>query len=543
MSAEVSVTLKLLTDSLQAQAKKAAKDLNIAFNAEAGKTAAQNTDKATVAQDKLEKQAKKTTSALQKQLEEWRKLNAGGVAPDQKIIFAAQNLSKRLSGNPLQGQAGGNTGAGLAVLPNLSEQASKVAKAFKDITANLSQRSGLKNRLLSQLAVPSLSAQQFPNLPKAPAPPNYQSHPLTNMLQRQMLLKPALPNVAFPKLPNAPTGGQNQLKAMLAAALGTGVGGPIGGAVAGLLTKANPAIAAVTAAMTALRFAVIQVAAAYDNARKIYAKTIQSGFGLGQTVQRGMLANAIGVSENEIYAFGAAIGELNDKMSVAMRTITQTTPLLNEVAWNFSVLQENLKAVWASIAAAVAPAINRLLELVGAMAKLFVLSGMATLVGRIFELLIEGITRLVAITSIMVAAAELAATAIEDAFKNMIEYLNNLFASTRVGKMLGFKEEKQTGFQNTKDASKAFGEVLKSAFGTTSSFSKGAPTPQAYMKQMPASSWERMGLNVGGGGGSNYAQKTEANTKKTSVVIEKLLAAVQKGSLNITKPMGVPSTA
>lgn len=524
MSAEVSVKLKLDFSDLASQSKKAAGQLGMGINASMAKVGADATNQLSKAQDNLEKTTKRTTSALQKQLDEWRKLNKDGIAPNQKISIAESPTSKGLTGNPLQGQAGGNTGAGLAALPNMQEQAEKVAKAFKDLTSNLSKGYGTGNSVAANLTK-QMSGYGMGHL------------------QARGMMKPALPNVQFPTLPKTQAGGGN-IKAMIASAIGTGVGGPIGGAVAGLLTKANPAIAAVTAAMTALRYAVQQTAAAYERARAIYAKSIQSGLGLGQTVQRGMLANTLGVSEDEIYAYGAAISELNEKLSVSMRTITGTTGVLTEVAWNFSVLEENLKAVWAVFAAAISPAINRLLEFASAMAKLFILSGLPTLIGKIADMFIETITRIIALTSAMVAGVELAAAAIKDVFTNMIEKINNLIAGTRIGKLLGFEQKKETGYQNTKDAFGAFKDVLKAGLASSGQYGKGAPPPQAYMKQLNASSWERMGLNVGGGGGTNYQKQTADGVKQTNTVLSRILTATQNASkFTINKPSAIPSAA
>lgn len=49
------------------------------------------------------------------------------------------------------------------------------------------------------------------------------------------------------------------------------------------------------------------------------------------------------------------------------------------------------------------------------------------------------------------------------------------------------------------------------------------PALQPQMKQMPASTWERMGLVLGGTGASNYGKQTADNTKRTAKAVEALL--------------------
>lgn len=351
----------------------------------------------------------------------------------------------------------------------------------------------------------------------------------------------------FPSLPHATpvTSAVSSMKSimpMLAAAMGTGVGGPLGGAIAGVLTKLNPAVAAVTAGMTLLRMAAQETAKAFEQARAIYAKSAGSGFGVRQTVQRGALASAIGVSEAEIYQYGAAIEQLNAQLEPAIRTISQANGTLTLVAWNFSVLETNLKALWATVAEATAPAINELLRFASAMTQLATLSHIGTVLGAIFGTLIDWITRLAAIISLFPATIMLVDTAIMDGIKNLVADIQNYLASTRIGKILGIEKTDKPGFQNTKDAFEAYKTILKTIIGAPK-IGETAGTPQQFMKQMPVSAWERMGLNIGGGGGTNYNQQTANNTKKLTAQMEKLHNAVMNGKANFGIPKGMPAGA
>ena len=69
------------------------------------------------------------------------------------------------------------------------------------------------------------------------------------------------------------------------------------------------------------------------------------------------------------------------------------------------------------------------------------------------------------------------------------------------------------------------------------------PKPQAWMKQMPASTWEHMGLQVGGGGGTDYNRQTAMNTKETNSHLKELIKAQFQQLNDITTPQGAGGTA
>ena len=495
--AKISVELQLLTDKVLAQIKALAPKIAPALNVPATEAAkiTTATDKATSAQDKLEKQTKKTTSALQKQLEEWRKLNAGGIAPGQQTNILSQKPSLGLGG---PGATVNMTGRNTATPPPQTPSTAQLAAAA------------------------SAAAAAAASAAKAAVLAGQRGYGMANVQAR--IGQFGLPTQQFPALPNgqAVQSQFQKLLPLIAAGIGS-AGGPLAGAIAGVLTKLDPAVAAVTASMTALRYAAMQTADAFERARNIYAKSIQSGFGQGQTVQRQVLANVIGVSENDIYQYGYAIAQLNEKVKTAIRVISETQGVLTATAWNFQVLKENLAALWATVAAAVAPAVNRLLEFVSAMAKLATLSGVASLIANFIGQMVSGMTRLLAVLSIFPATIMAIDTAVVDGFKWMAAQVHNLFANSRIGKKLGMQTEAVPGFANTKDAFASLKEVLKAAFATSSPYKETAGTPSAFMKQLPASSWERMGLQVGAGGGANYPAQTANNTKRTANALEKLV--------------------
>ena len=242
----------------------------------------------------------KKTKALteqQKVLEAWRKANAGGIAPGQKITIASQTASKGMTGNPFQAEVNAWKGS--------------LATAAAELT-------------------------------KAPALMNLPGYKGIGMAQRIINMKPALPNVAFPALPHEPVTPKSPalngtlIRALVGSIAGSTLAGPIGaGLGASAMGASGPfaiAIVAATAAMKLLRLSVMETLAAYEHARKIYAATVTSGFGTGMTVKRGMLAEIIGVSENDIFQFGAQIAYLNGQLEFAQKTITDNVTPLTQVS-------------------------------------------------------------------------------------------------------------------------------------------------------------------------------------------------------------------
>lgn len=501
---KISVELKLLLDNLRKQAQEAAKTVQTEFaKAGAAGNVSASTSKAVTEQTKLTSSIKETTKALtaaqqarKKMLDEWRKS-----LPEPKITF------------------GGTGQSDVAITPSTPGAGDKPWE----------NPVGHGGRLATPTSMPRPTVD--PNLPKS----------LAMALRQVNPSKPALPSTPFPTLPNAPTSQPSSWKSMLpalAAGVGTAIGGPLGGAVAGILTKANPAVAAVTAAMTILRKIVTETAEAFKRAHDTYIRSMTSGFGLKMQATRQLLSQVIGVSENDIFQFGAAIGQFNDKLNVARNILVETTPALAYTAMNWNVMMENIKASWMEFAAAVAPAINRLEDFVSATMKLLNLAGVPTMIGEIVDGILEGITRAMAAIELPIAGFELIFITIKDGIANTVQFIINQLARIPGASHLGIEKGEMPGFGKTKEAAKAFAELFKVAF-MPSDKKKEQSQPVASMKQMPASSWERMGLVIGGSGGVNYNQQIAANTKHSNTLIEKLIAS---NKFTIAQPAGMPAT-
>lgn len=119
--------------------------------------------------------------------------------------------------------------------------------------------------------------------------------------------------------------------------------------------------------------------------------------------------------------------------------------------------------------------------------------------------------------------------------------INNLIAKIPGAGKLGFTHvDDKNAFSGS---SKIVAGIVKQ-FENNNPFKKvNAPSPTAFMKQMPASQWEKMGLQIGGSGGTNYAMQTAKHTARATTVLEKILQATNSQKFNITKPVGLPSGA
>lgn len=304
------------------------------------------------------------------------------------------------------------------------------------------------------------------------------------------------------------------------------ISGGVGPAAAAALVTG--AAIAVGLALRGLQKVMQESMQAIDRARQLYAKQLQSG-GQAQNfvVRQAVLAEVLGVSEDQVMQYGNAIGQLNGKLTTAINTLNETQRTLAATSLNSKVLGENLRAMWAKVAEAIAPALNRLYSFISAMVKLFILSGLATLVGSVIGAVVTVFTQLVAIASIIPAAIMTVMTAIVDGFRWVMAKIHNLLADSWLGKKAGMKHEDTPGFGKTKEALGSLKEVLAAAFATPGSYNEKAAAVPTSVSRMPASTWEKMGLVIGGGSHSDHAKKTADNTSKMVTLLGKMVGNAQ----------------
>lgn len=221
-----------------------------------------------------------------------------------------------------------------------------------------------------------------------------------------------------------------------------GIGAIFGAAGAAGYGEIFVVVKVLSLAFKALVAVIKETAKAYENARQLYAKALTSGLGLNFTVKRGMLAEIIGVSDTEVIKFGAAMKYLNDQIEFSSYVLARTAPNLASVSWEFKVLQKNISAFFAELANIAAPSLRK------------------------FAMELSELVRGATVGAALLNKAW-------NSFKWLIpEETEISLLREAYDKLVGIKDK------------------------------GAAPNPSAWMKQLPASSWEKMGLVVSGGNNS-----------------------------------------
>jgi hypothetical protein len=263
-----------------------------------------------------------------------------------------------------------------------------------------------------------------------------------------------------------------------------------GASLAASVVPVMIALAAFEVAMKALKAVVDGVVQSFQDAKRYYANATTSGFGLNMGIQRTSLAQIIGVGENEVWQYASAFNYLNDRLKWSSDILSQNSVDLTKTSYDFGVLQKDLQALYSTLAKQVNPTIdlfiNALDELVRTIQKHAV-----DLVGTV------------------IGALGGAVTAINPTLAVLIQ---------------------QLGVQ---------AELLDKA--GNSARNKDLGEPSAFIKQFPASSWERMGLVIGGGAGTNYAQQTAQHTKRSADLNQKIYELLNKMNGH-SQGMKVPQT-
>lgn len=416
---KISVELRLVLDKLNADIRAAAQSMRAGLSKDMGSTAA-GTEKAASAQAKLGNEVKKTTNALKDQAkaayDAWK-----ASLPTPRIIDATKTRKATRFFTPWTTDAGG----GLATDPNviLNPQRPKAAPGT---------------------APPAM----FP-IPKPPVIPPSQSP--VGLLGKMI---------------------QGGLASPLA------IAAQIGASLAGLRVAIGLVQYAFRNLMLPLQIMRRAFLEAAEGARRLYARSLQSGgLGTGFVARRALLAETIGVSEEEVFSYGRAVRYLNGQLAFATSVAAGTNASLTATAWSLRIVQTDLKALTSLVAYEVSDAIR--------------------LLARMFHQLATEIAPLAAV----------------------------------IGKML--RTQLLTAMTM---AAMSLGPAMAAAFARIAAkagFGDAAPTPEVSIKRMPFSAWEKMGLVVGTGGGNNYAQQTARNTRMTAEKMDKLIGLMTGGN-NLT---------
>jgi hypothetical protein len=262
---------------------------------------------------------------------------------------------------------------------------------------------------------------------------------------------------------------------------GTKAGGRLMGA-AGLSGTGGAALAtggvvaalmAVGATIKVLSKTIQEATKAYIEAPKMYAKALTGGLGLRLTTQRSLLAQVMGVSEQDVFKFGQAFAYLNPKIAWASNILASTNRNLTSVGWSFSVLQIDMQAMFATIANDAAPAMRKFVS--------------------VLDEIIKSSTEFYNQHKEQVAQAA-------GVFAKMVAGFGGMALITGVKKMIA----------SGKDPG-------------------AAPPPMPWMKQLRASPWEHLGLNIGGQGQSDYARRAAVGIEAIKAMCERNLKSMERG--------------
>lgn len=498
MSAELNIQLRLLLDGLQAQAKQAADIIKGQMGGSAGGGSAieKSTKKAKddsqayynwlkKAANEGERLAKSLTSGS------WRYKQVMGKSVAGIVSGQEQDAHVQLMRKQMQGQQDTHVAMFRNEQKLQSEKDKNVRKAEAAITRQKQQAVAF-NREMSSLAMPMFS----PGSMWAKWVAARQTYTALSTSHGQEFL----------------AGKQPGITGRLGGVLGRMSGGSA-------TTAAGIAVAAATAvgvALIALKKAIIETIAAYEHARQIYAKSLMSGLGVQLTTKRGILSEIVGVSEEDILKFGAALNYLNPKIEWASKVLSQTNAPLTQVGWGFKIVAQDIKAIFAEIAAGIAPALLAFTDNLSSFLEVLGKSGFLKAAAEVINVILVGLNDVVGIVEIIINSFVVGFKIIGDAISIFImEALNLLSKIPGLGKLGGWdttkaKEDIVTQSQNLRDEIE---KVFANFFGKKST---GMPSPQPFMKQLPTSSWEKMGLVIGGGRSTNDLIK-ESN-KHLSVI-------------------------
>ena len=88
-------------------------------------------------------------------------------------------------------------------------------------------------------------------------------------------------------------------------------------------------------ALTPLRKVADEIAKAAEAAQRLYSQAASSGMGIGMTAKRNAFAQVLGISEQDIFAFGQAIAVLDYQLKQVVETTRKVNPGLSTVNMEF----------------------------------------------------------------------------------------------------------------------------------------------------------------------------------------------------------------
>lgn len=248
------------------------------------------------------------------------------------------------------------------------------------------------------------------------------------------------------------------------------------------------------------KVAVDSFAKVIENAKTLYAKSLSSGLGLGLVSRRSALASILGVSEVEVIKFGMALNYLNSKIQTSTAILANTATNLASVSWEASIFKLNLSAIGAQMMSVIGGGFSDFLKGLNLFMETLMKTDAVMAIAEVLKFSFVGLSDAMQVVFIAIGGLVEGFQVIADTMTWLMHIINNLIAKIPGAGKLGFKPIDTThDFDKSVAGANALLAQAQHLWDSNGKIS-GVPSPQSMMKQLPASTWERMGLVMGGGG-------------------------------------------
>jgi len=267
----------------------------------------------------------------------------------------------------------------------------------------------------------------------------------------------------------------------------------------------------VQVALQSFRTAINGLIQAFDNARKMYGKSLTSGLGIKMTTKMSVLSQVLGVSEQDVLKFGAAIAFVNPKVEEITKMFTDTNAVLAELGMNIAILKLKFEAVSSVIAARMSSTIDSFIAGMSALLDVFKDS-------EIFQGVVVILTKAIQLIGIVASGIELVFGILTDSLHNLFVLVNNLLSKIPylAGK-LGLVKMDFVGLEKTEKKSGPIMKQWAALFGQDKKSEEKLPGVQSSIKQISASAWEKMGLVIGGKGNTTNELIRQSNKHLSTI--------------------------
>jgi hypothetical protein len=268
-----------------------------------------------------------------------------------------------------------------------------------------------------------------------------------------------------------------------------------------------------------------------EDASQSYSKALQSGMGLNFSIKRNALADIMGVSEKDVFRFGAQMAYLNPKLETATAALVKTNKRLTDLSWGMKIVGFDLKALASQLFGGMSSGIKSLINNFQGFLEVLMKSKFVEDFGKVLNVAIIALGDVVGLIELAINGFVVGMHIIADVISITIKQILNLLSKVPGMSGIGgwdIDNEKKDMVDRSTDLKNQSKGVADNFFGKKAG---GIPEPQAWMKQLPASSWEKMGLNVMGGA-QNYAKDTAKNTKDIANGIKALVAGMKNKPQN-----------